>query len=72
MGKLGQLYQTDPTGATKQFNDWQKQFQNQYNQVLTPQQQTSWQQMIGQPHNFTPGVYFQTNASTNPGGGTKE
>jgi hypothetical protein len=67
MGQIGQVYQTDPTSATKQFDTMRKQYQVQLNSILTPQQQSAWQQMQGQAYNFAPNVYFQGNAAANPG-----
>jgi len=62
MAGLGQMYQTDPQGATKQFNAMRKTYGQNVNTVLNPQQQQTWQNMTGQPYNFQPSAYFQTSA----------
>jgi len=60
MGSIGQNYQTNPENATKQYNDLRKQTFEQINGVLTPEQQTQWRQMMGEPYSFQPTIFFQT------------
>jgi hypothetical protein len=72
MEGLGQTYQNDPKGATKQYNDMRNMYGQQLNTVLTPEQQKSWQQMTGKTYNFSPSVYFQTSSGTGTTSGGKE
>lgn len=67
MNDLGRNYQTDSEGTTKKFNDMRKQYGEQLNTVLTPEQQKSWQQMIGEPYNFQASTYFQGNSGSGTG-----
>jgi flagellar basal body-associated protein FliL len=63
MNGLGRTYQTDPAGTTTKYNAMRKQYGDQINTILTPEQQKSWQQMTGASYNFQPGSYFQTSAT---------
>lgn len=68
MGKIGNMYKTNPTEAANQFKTMQTQNANQINSVLTPQQQQTWRQMTGNPYAFGPETYFGNNtAGTTPG-----
>jgi opacity protein-like surface antigen len=59
MNGIGNTYQTDPDGTTRQFNEMRKQSGERINTVLTPEQQSSWQQMTGESYQFQPNMYFQ-------------
>jgi len=64
MGELGQGYQSNPEAAGKRFNEMWKQSTERLNTVLTPEQQRTWSQIIGEPYNFQPSVFFGSNNST--------
>ena len=68
MGKLDSMYQTDRQQAIGLYTQMQTQNGNRINSVLTPQQQTTWQQLVGQQYNFGPDVYLGTNARPLSGG----
>jgi len=68
MNDYSRTYQTDQAGTTKRFNESRKQANDRINSVLTQQQQQTWRQMVGDPYNFQPGVYFQgSNSGSNSG-----
>ena len=64
MNDYYRTYQTDQAGTTKRFNESRKQANDRINSVLTQQQQQTWRQLVGDPYNFQPGVYFQGSNST--------
>jgi len=68
MGDIGQSYQTNPDVASKRFNEMWKQYGEQVNSVLTPEQQRTWSQMVGEPYTFQPNIFFQTGNTGNTGG----
>ena len=47
----------DPTAAAQQFQDFRRQNDLQLNSILTEQQRQTWQQLIGQPYDFTPDAF---------------
>jgi hypothetical protein len=51
-----------------QWTQMSSQYWEQLNSVLTPQQQQTWQQLIGTRYNFSPSAYFSTGAA--PGSAT--
>lgn len=51
-------YATDPNTVTKTFPQTWKQTRENINTTLTPEQRKVWGEMIGQPYDFTPDVYF--------------
>jgi hypothetical protein len=59
MTNLGPLYQTNPQAANQRFTEMQNGVGQNLNSVLTPSQQQTWQQMIGQPYSFPSSAYFQ-------------
>jgi len=63
MIQLNNQFQTDQTGTTRNFNNMRSQFTDRLNNILTPDQQRTWQQISGTPYVFPPTVYFQ-NANT--------
>jgi hypothetical protein len=48
----------DPQAANEQFLAMQQQYQQQTQQVLTPQQWQSWSEMIGQQYDFPQTAFF--------------
>ena len=60
MNDLSRASQTDRDGSMKQFNTMRNQAGERINTLLTPEQQKAWQQMVGEPYNFQPNVYFQS------------
>jgi hypothetical protein len=54
MGQFGDGTNIDPN----QWNQMSSQYWDQLNSVLTPQQQQTWQQLVGQRFNFSPNAYF--------------
>jgi hypothetical protein len=49
----------------KQFSASRVQMQDRIKSTLTPDQQQQWNQMSGQPYNFTPDMYFGNQSSVN-------
>jgi len=45
---------TDPTRATRMYNDYWKAREERFNKYLTPEQQKTWREMIGDPYTFQP------------------
>jgi len=62
MNDYSRGYATDREGTSKKFNESRKQANERINSILTKEQQQSWRQMVGDPYNFEPSVYFQTNS----------
>ncbi len=56
--QIQQQFATDPTTASKRFADLQQQNAQNINSVLTPGQQTMWQQITGTSFNFQPTQFF--------------
>ncbi len=52
-------YAADPVGTTLRYNDLVKQFRQQFNTILTPQQQQELQQLTGGSFAFPPGLIYQ-------------
>jgi len=64
MSDFNRSYQTDREGTTKRFNEARRQAMDRLNNILTKQQQQTWQQMVGDPYNFQPNAYFQSSQVT--------
>jgi hypothetical protein len=64
MNNFNRSYQTDREGTIKRFNEARQQAMDRLNDVLTKQQQQTWQQMVGDPYNFQPNIYFQSSQAT--------
>lgn len=56
--RAGSNAANDPNRANQQFAAMQAQFQQQMQQVLTPQQWQSWTQLTGEPFNFPQTAFF--------------
>jgi hypothetical protein len=56
LGQFGNGTDVDPN----QWNQMSSQYWEQLNAVLTPQQQQTWAQLVGQRFNFSPGVFFNS------------
>jgi len=52
--EINRLGATDPTKATQMYKDYWTQRQERFNKYLTPQQQRTWNEMIGEPYTFQP------------------
>lgn len=55
---LQNQYYDDPVGFNTQYNQLMSQRQSRINNTLTPDQQQLYNNMVGQPYNFTPDFYF--------------
>jgi hypothetical protein len=51
---ISSLGATDRDKAMRLYQDYQRQYQDRLNQLLTPEQQRTWNAMIGQPYTFQP------------------
>lgn len=51
-------YSTNPATVNKAFPETWKQYRERVNTTLTPEQRTTWNEMIGQPYDFPAEVYF--------------
>jgi len=51
-------YARDRDGVSRQFGDQWKQSRARINETLTPDQRRTWNEMIGEPHDFSADVYF--------------
>jgi hypothetical protein len=60
----------DPTLADEQFAQMQAQFQQQMDQLLTPQQRQSWNQLIGERFTFPRTAFFPQNTAGTADRGT--
>ncbi len=60
---LSRLYNSDRNAFNNQWRDWRVQFNQNLNNILNNDQQTTWRNMIGQPYDFSPEIYFQGSAS---------
>jgi hypothetical protein len=73
MGRLGTEFRTGDEGVTNRMRTLQQQFNQRFNTILNDEQRQTWQGMVGEPFNFPPEVFFQTNTdvgtqlNTNPG-----
>jgi hypothetical protein len=56
--RAGSNAASDPQAANEQFAAMQLQFQQQMQQVMTPQQWQAWTQMTGEPFNFPQSAFF--------------
>jgi hypothetical protein len=56
--RAGSSAANDPTRADQQFAAMQLQYQQQMQQILTPEQLQAWNQMIGPQHNFPQTAFF--------------
>lgn len=54
MRDINSLGATDRDKAMLLYQDYQKQYQQRFNQILTPEQQRTWKGMIGEPYSFQP------------------
>lgn len=68
VNKLGPIFQSDQQRGARELSQLQGKIPGQVKSVLTPSQQTSWQQMMGTPYNFGPQVYFPAPSTAAPGG----
>lgn len=59
MAKWNADYANNRESVINSYNQYQRDFQNNVNSVLTPQQREQWQSLVGKPYAFTPDVYFQ-------------
>lgn len=50
-------YAKDRVGVGRRYNTWWKQTRDRINEVLTPQQRTSWGEFVGDPYDFPVNVY---------------
>jgi hypothetical protein len=66
MGELQKNYQTDPQGSAQRLQDLRQREAERTNAVLSEQQRQMWQQMVGNPYNFQPSVYFPSAVSPAP------
>lgn len=57
--RAGSNAASDPQAANEQFAAMQLQFQQQMQQVMTPQQWQSWMQITGEPFTFPQTAFFQ-------------
>jgi len=64
MNDFNRTFQTDREGTVKRFNAARTQAMDRLNSVLTQQQQQTWRQMVGEPFNFQPNMYFQSSVVT--------
>ncbi|WP_425618455.1 hypothetical protein NA78x_002160 [Anatilimnocola sp. NA78] len=51
-------YARDRDGVSRQFGDQWKQSRARINETLTPEQRRTWNEMVGEPHDFSADVYF--------------
>jgi hypothetical protein len=65
---IAAIYQTDRADAVRRFTQLQYGSNQGVNSVLSPAQQKTWQQLIGNPYPFQPEAYFQVKSL---GGGKK-
>jgi hypothetical protein len=56
--RAGRNAASDPQAANEQFAAMQLQFQQQMQQVMTPQQWQAWTQMTGEPFTFPPAAFI--------------
>lgn len=56
--RAGRNAASDPQAANEQFAAMQLQFQQQMQQIMTPQQLQAWTQMTGEPFNFPRTAFF--------------
>lgn len=69
MSKWRSDYATQRDQTTKQFNESRAEARARINSILTPEQRAKWNELIGKPYDFSPGVYFRpstTGAATKP------
>ena len=59
MNEYRRQWGTDREGVLRRWREARQGMNNNINTVLTPTQQQTWGQMIGQPYEFQPNVYFQ-------------
>jgi len=64
MTELAPSYQTNRDDATNRFTKMRSEMGSRINTVLTPEQQRTWQQMVGETYNFPPSVYFSGQQNT--------
>jgi hypothetical protein len=64
MNTLGSTFQTNREAATKQFNQLRTTTNERINSVLTPEQQKTWRELMGDPYNFQPNLFFPGGIST--------
>jgi hypothetical protein len=57
--RAGSNAASDPQAANEQFAAMQAQFQQQMQQVMTPQQRQTWAQITGEPFSFPQNSFFQ-------------
>jgi hypothetical protein len=69
MSKISPQYQNNRDQALKQYSELQGTSAKQLNSILTPGQQTMWQQMTGTPYSFHPDIYFRPGSTVPPGKG---
>lgn len=68
MGRMGSEFRTGDEGITNRMRNLQQQFNQRFNAILNDEQRQTWQGMVGEPFNFPPEVFFQTNTDA---GGTQ-
>jgi hypothetical protein len=54
-------FRSDATATGQQFSDLRAEFERRLGTILTPQQQQEWREMVGEPFNFPPDIYFDVN-----------
>jgi hypothetical protein len=59
LNALQAAYNSDPVGSTRSYNALVQQTQQQFNQLLTPQQLQDWQQLTGSSFAFPAALTFQ-------------
>jgi hypothetical protein len=68
MGRLGTEFQTGDQGISNRLRNMRQQFNQRFDAILNDEQRQLWQGMVGEPFDFPPEVFFQTNTDV---GGTQ-
>jgi hypothetical protein len=58
MGEMYGDFQSNPDAVSKRFSEMRKRDIERTEKLLNEQQRQTWRQMIGDPYNFQPNVYF--------------
>jgi len=66
MSDLKRTYATDRDAAVKQLNTQRANERQALNNILTPAQRATWNQMTGEPYDFPPSVYFTPDSNAAP------
>jgi len=67
MGRLDGEFRTGDNGVSNRMRNLREQFNQRFNAILNDEQRQTWQGMAGEPFDFPPEVFFQTNTNVDPG-----